>query len=93
MGLKIIKWLIWLALALVLFNLVINNAKSHCECDKEHVEDTAIKTANEAKTTKHVVADTKEDVKHEDDSHDEHKIVADSVTAEQRANLAKNTNI
>jgi len=91
MGLKIIKWLIWLALALVLFNVVINNAKSHCECDKEHVEDAVSKIADETKATKHVVADVKEAVKHEDDSHDEHKIVADSVIAEQQANLAKNT--
>ena len=39
MGFKIIKWLIWLALALLLFNLVISNAQHGCECDKEHVED------------------------------------------------------
>lgn len=38
MGLKIIKWLIWLALALILFNVVINNAKVHCDCDKEHIK-------------------------------------------------------
>jgi len=91
MGLKIIKWLIWLALALVLFNVVINNAKSHCECDKEHVKDAVSKTADEAKTTKLVVADVKESTKHEEVSHDEHKVVADSVVVEQRANLAKNT--
>ena len=56
MGFKIIKWLFWLVVALVLFNSVINNAKSHCECDKEHVEDV--------KTTTAVVTEAKETNKH-----------------------------
>ncbi len=90
MGLKIIKWLIWLALALVLFNVVINNAKSHCDCDKEHVVTDAVKTADEPKVT-HKVTDSKETAKHAEVSHDVHAIVDDSVIAEQKANLAKNT--
>jgi len=91
MGLKIIKWLIWLALALVLFNTVINNATSHCECDKEHAEVNTDKTVNEAKVINPVVIDSKEAVKHAEVSHDEHTVVTDSVVTEQRNNLAKNT--
>lgn len=91
MGLKIIKWLIWLALALVLFNVVINNAKSHCECDKEHVEVVQGNAVHKAESTKEVVTDSKVTAKHTEDSHDIHAIADDSVVAEQRANLAKNT--
>lgn len=38
MGIQIIKGLAVLAFLLVIFNAVIYNAQSHCECDKEHVE-------------------------------------------------------
>ncbi|MDC0932291.1 delta-class carbonic anhydrase [Arcobacteraceae bacterium] len=38
MGFKIIKWLFWLVVALVLFNAIINTAKHDCECNKEHIK-------------------------------------------------------
>jgi len=76
MGFKIIKWLIWLALALLLFNLVIKNAQTPCECDKEHKE---------------VAAETTPTEKIQDSTHNEHKIVNDSIITKQKENLAKNT--
>ena len=75
MGFKIIKWLIWLALALLLFNLVISNAQHGCECNKEHVEDQ--------KTTVSKVE--------EKEVHPESKMATDDFIAKQREALAKNT--
>jgi len=76
MGFKIIKWLFWLAVALVIFNLVISNAQHGCDCDKEHV--------GEAKTTAVAKVEKKE-------IHHESKKATDKEVAQQRENLAKNT--
>lgn len=52
MGIQIIKAFVILAFLLFLFNAVIYNAQSHCECDKEHKEVTTQITESDTSTKK-----------------------------------------